>query len=829
MKKKLYGLLMVMGLVLGFTVGSLNAAAQEADLYKIKELAGYKSYSTLSSFIKHLQEDAALYQALSSNRQLSEKIMGSTTLQRKLLGDIKKSGDSQRVVSSYVSEFSQTSNVTGNAFSQTNNAQADSFAKQEEQRRKRRELNQQQLSGDDNTNQRRSVRIGGNANLAAQRAIEKAQADKVAAQKRAQNAIADAQARLDGEAFSLGEQALAEIEATKEILAALDNYPEAREAFLLDGALQQKIIDGEISLQAALAQLGVQADSGDDTPVATTANCGNNDDPCKTDVFYKGEEIVNVNQMPRHSRDELDANGWPKYLNVPADCPGPVEDKKYFHEPRRGLAGLGRDEETMSEILVPWTSEDAGMTFALTKNEQVSFPFYTGAPGAPDGSGRGVHAYTRLQLSGNSTLAFQGPIIKFSISHCPGDFSAEGVTPAGETPLKYKPVPHWTNRCSDGNQITFTVLDEGQDNPKPFHACELKPFKRYFFNMSHSDVDFVAEQIQAKKERREQLPNKMDVEGLTREEVAKNFHDVRNQNKSVYVFVGEEPRVGGMGSTILAKALPRWPYVGRAVSDNSRYNIDTPPAYPVNYQEHEFSPFIADSRLHRLNSGRCMSRGPREFSCHDVLGKLPALKIKGEGEACNLIWTEGYNKPVYNSYLCESTGGGGYYSIDAPQAWVCAGHRENDYRTRTCPLMGGAFVGVSTYSVEQCQFDTEREIFGWVSVNTGQQRIGAPEHFCTYEAGRKVVTPQEVCSLDGKTYQVGETARLSCKHRSGSRDLTRTRVLACQQRADPSAHPIMVDQQTGYDLSRLYKENGDSVRDHLTTYLSNGNCVVEAI
>lgn len=43
MKKALYSLFVVMGLALGFAVGSLNAAAQDIYINEIKSLPGYKS------------------------------------------------------------------------------------------------------------------------------------------------------------------------------------------------------------------------------------------------------------------------------------------------------------------------------------------------------------------------------------------------------------------------------------------------------------------------------------------------------------------------------------------------------------------------------------------------------------------------------------------------------------------------------------------------------------------------------------------------------------------------------------------------------------------
>lgn len=85
MKKAVYGIFVVVGLMLGFTVGAQVAQGQEVSEADIRSLPGYKSYSTLGSFTQRLRQDPALFNALQGNEALSERILGSTMAQRQVL------------------------------------------------------------------------------------------------------------------------------------------------------------------------------------------------------------------------------------------------------------------------------------------------------------------------------------------------------------------------------------------------------------------------------------------------------------------------------------------------------------------------------------------------------------------------------------------------------------------------------------------------------------------------------------------------------------------------------------------------------------------------
>ena len=389
--------------------------------------------------------------------------MGSTTLQRKLLTDIKKSGDSQGVVSSYVNEFSQTGDVTGNAFGQMNNGRADSFARQEQQREKRRELNRQQLTGDEE-NKRGGQRLGGfsgNANLAAQRAIEKAQREKEAADRHAKEVIANAQAQLDAKNEQEKFQSeMLRFKAVQDMISQIAHDPAALDTFWADTQMLQKLMDNEMTIEDAMAKLGVTPAPGTIAP-APKPKPHTRPDPADDPIFgdgfegggtqglvhvsgnhYKlnGMDVWDMNYVPGPSEQALDANGWPKYLNVPASCPPPRGNTKYFHEAYYNYNGgqdpehhwFGRFKHSVGDMSVRlssyfnygtwyYTSHDVGDPAEGKKSQETAYPFIT-----PNRIG--AHFGTKV-----TEANFAKPSEVQAVAYCPGDFT--GVTPAGEVPL----------------------------------------------------------------------------------------------------------------------------------------------------------------------------------------------------------------------------------------------------------------------------------------------------------------------------------------------------------------------------------------------------------
>lgn len=70
---------------------------------RIQRLPGYRDYMTIGAFKKKLWEDPNLLATLSSNPALSEKVLGSTTLQRRILRDIDAAdGDTALAMQPYV-------------------------------------------------------------------------------------------------------------------------------------------------------------------------------------------------------------------------------------------------------------------------------------------------------------------------------------------------------------------------------------------------------------------------------------------------------------------------------------------------------------------------------------------------------------------------------------------------------------------------------------------------------------------------------------------------------------------------------------------------------
>ena len=872
------GASVILAVGLLFAVNVQVAQGQEVSEADIRGLPGYKSYSTLGSFTERLRQDPALFDALQGNEDLSARILGSTMTQRQVLSEIDATGNVQHAVSKFL-DGTDTDSLS------SRRPQAENQDKLETRTSKRISRSGSESSG--------------NANLAAQRAIERAQRNREAANQRAADIMAKSRKIMDREqnAEALARQKediITSNKAVAEVLAELSDQPEALQAFLSDGKLLQKVMDKEVTLSQALADVGADlnedtASAGDaavaenDTPASPPApednqqalddllstleqvnpaahtllsedealqesvlscaitfdelladlsnNCKTNNDSCDTGLVYNGEKVVNINQVPQTGREDLDENGWPKYLNVPADCPPATKGVDYFFNHRYSA----RDNSGMTYIKGMERLQGGGVHHVShTVKERSAIPFYT----------RGSSEFTMLsfKVDQDYDLYIKG-IKAISISHCPDDFRTPLPKVDGKEQLAVSCRPY-------AKKYPVSVGEQGR--VLGMEGCQLKPYNRYFLNIANltykhamSENGYVAaperkyvpiskekyEKIKKERGQEERLrpillrlpqpvhPEKdhPDNEGLFQYQALKplengdytsvlRFPGILSQNDDLitdHVEVAFAPaakywsrRATDINLSIeqvrkkISRILTRTGknYLDTTINGFIRFvvadhaNLST--LFPEGQRPYN-GPCLNENFYSSLpmnynssNCGRAFKSyaGVRETTwvCRDALGKLPPLTMQLSCKSEKCTWVQGYNKPVYSSYVCEKA------KNTNPYHMTCAAHREGEYRTEICP---GYYSGRSHMSgihhVQQCQFDAAGERYRWMS--TALTEVDGPaKHFCRLVTGNRLASKNlsgqsqhygaplspvkpNSCYLNGRNYTSGEKITIQCE------------------------------------------------------------------
>ena len=791
MFKSVFGKSVILAAGLFFAVSVQVAQGQEVSEADIRGLPGYKSYSTLGSFTERLRQDPALFSALQGNKALAERIFGSTMAQRQVLSNIESSGDVQQALSDFEGDASSSfgSNFGSSFGSQSVNRQENpltSTQKTDTSQRRRSSVSSFAGGG--------TVSSGGN--LAAQRAIEKAQREREAATQRADDTMARAREIMNREqsAEALArqqEEIIASNEAVAAVMAELSDQPEVLQAFLSDGELLQKVMDKEVTLSQALAEVG--ADIKDDTASAGDAAVAENDSSFEDDSLFNDEfdgdpstsepeqglvhvsgnhyklggmDVWDMNHIPDPSEQKLDANGWPKYLNVPAECPPPRDEVDYMHEARLNASGKHVLSGMKLRMNSYWDEQSwayASLRVADVENginaQEIAAPFIV------------PHTMNQITSGGSVALNQAGNAFVSSISYCPGDYT--GVTPSHEPALKRNcsvPFIEQDNKERFGHKLlTGKIIAHIDYAGEKSEHCVVEPGKRYFYNFrTRADQKRIAEDILPESRR------VLDGDG--------NFIElpVAGKNKTSGIhFDGFKAN----------NHLP--PYANACVQEGEMFPLN----YPGDLGERHDTKMCG--RVIAFSKG-CEGRDVRT-TCYDKTGQLPPVVYETQCIGGGLTFIKGYREKVFSNYACEKrTADGKLYTSYPSEQFarfkpVCAEHRDGEIRKEVVRTNRG-YVVRNQY---QCQYDKELNRYDWHLVNSEEKGFKRSGRYSARMVeppnGAPTFAPvphKETCAWNGEEYPLG-TKMIQDTTKSGG--LLHKRIgkhtYICMQRAPEPALP----------------------------------------
>lgn len=415
--------------------------------------------------------------------------------------------------------------------------------------------------------------------------------------------------------------------------------------------------------------------------------------------------VINVNAIPTNTT--LDANGWPKYLNVPSECPPPEPGKKYYHYfGRTSQWAINRPEGDKffnpidsTQASTSWPSGrhdgyfmEVGSYFEtwwhstyppITEEEYIAAPFMT------SNASYDLRIDTVTPPPPNVDPVFQ----QYAISYCPWDFT--WITPAWKKPLP-PTVPHpnwWTrpvNKClSSWNAFqNFFVKIDGE---KKLLGCNLEANTKYFFNVRNKDFT----------EECSDWSVWSDICLCSKRERYK-----RNWKPVCWLLMASR------GYITTSKPYA-WPCLSK-------------PPYPINYNSRTCGQIKLDSPCSDEPSSPLV--GSSEWICTDTEWKLPTQVFKYECVNSKLKWTQGYNKPMYNTYLCEKT----YKGKADMRRTICSELRKNQKRTEVCrdPQWNSWSNRPQTVTgdVQQCIFENWR--YDWKTIE--ENWVNSQYRSCTW-------------------------------------------------------------------------------------------------
>lgn len=426
-------------------------------------------------------------------------------------------------------------------------------------------------------------------------------------------------------------------------------------------------------------------------------------------------KYVDVNARITTDKNILDANGWPKYLNVPADCPPPQEGMHYLHAyhayspnvmndappgyfKNRGV--LPNASATRPELMAvepPFGQGHNNRDVFLEDNQISAVPFIT-PPNAPDYVDKNYVYIHYLGVGANPSWA------ALSISRCPGyvkTIRADGQFPQptnGGTMggvMTACHMPHFDTESALHYRISSTneeLIDVALPSPiTDFEkTCVLKPSTRYFLNTR---------------------PDKASLDALRAQGPGQMYSDK--------MFLSRQ--YGGAYNGLKFWKLP---YTNECIRGQAGQL-----AFPINYRSNWTGGFdqngVCQPMLPRnahVPSGYC-ERMYAEFvprdtqfvtTCNDPTGELPTARFVDKCDGTNILRNEGYGagQVVYGGHVCrvETVYPAGYnpasdtnvtnttqpYCDDGPQARYVPGAN----KTTACTFTDNGEVRSTTWACQ---------------------------------------------------------------------------------------------------------------------------------
>lgn len=667
-KKSLILTVCSLGILLGQT--ALTAAQN------IEDLPGYSRMTVGQGFEDFLKNSHGLMKALADNKELSIAVLRSATLQSQI-----QSG--KITLAELLEKYAPKQQVADNKKSATNKISADA---------------QRMLAQ-------------------AKTAVNSKTARQQAADDIADNTVLDENASTASENEIAAQLAIAAIVAENQDLA--DHFAANPTAYtdVLNGTTRIEDILAETAVGSGPAPAPEEENDEPEEEAQPAPPAAPPPAPVTVEKFI-------LNAVPAANTAQLDANGWPKHLKVPAECPPPQAGVKYYHE------GLTYDwaSDGAHPLLAGYGAKGRGGYNAiahafkggygahrwthLTEVENFAVPIVT--PVVPNTPYSVLGGISDSGGNGQSTVAIGTPsgLWEASVSHCPGDFN--GVTPTGYTSLA-TPVPAGERnageyRCASytGNaQLPYMIMPMNsvyaQTVLEKSNRCVIEPGKRYFYNLRVNLNNASGENADAFRERMNNSPFK------------------RN-GKPLFGLMLED------GGNLHSSGRPR--YVGPC--------LDSGP-YPLGYDSYA----CGESQVND-NPSSGLQAGTTVYHCYDPYNQLPAVRFARTFDPVSkrLTWTEGYRSPMYHHYMCEISQSG---APVATYSKVCAAHREGE-------LLETAYTNPAFKRIEQCQFNPDNARFEWAIVSAAPELV---RHFNQGSGGGVKTNYERPLEHDG--CQVGST------------------------------------------------------------------------
>lgn len=386
---------------------------------------------------------------------------------------------------------------------------------------------------------------------------------------------------------------------------------------------------------------------------------------------------LDLNKVPTDTT--LDAKGWPKYLNVPADCPAADTSKHYVYESHFQFSGGSSFGADPSATYTDWIkhylrTNGAHRWTSLAQNEVIAVPFVSAigtrtSETYPD-------SHIQIQLSDQYGPGAPVAIPDMSISRCPGDFTATAAATAYARGI--------------GNFISADVAYPNQRSTPLYPQASigtLDPGKQYFINVA-----------------------------FTKNQCAAEFARLNGMGIPNLPMHGSSPLCGWLTGSLETGIAQVPPYTGPQMSHGP---------YPINYVGptnggNQGSLACANTQSSAVQKNR--------YRCFDVTGQAPEQRFESSCMGGQIVWTLGANKPALRNYACVTLpqdANGTAVDWDSPEAGVysmCTKETVGYRHVHSITRLGSSIEYTRREAV--CQYDTVNKVYGWNIIHQSTVDLG---------------------------------------------------------------------------------------------------------